>query len=128
MGTKKKLLLVEDSAATLQLEEIMLKHNYDVLMATTGTEGLRLAINHKPDLILLDLMLPKLDGFEVCRLLRGIDVTKQIPVIVVSTLGDRQSQETAFQMGCTDYISKPIDRTELLEKIERCLSPKPQAP
>ena len=128
MGAKKKLLLVEDSAATLQLEEIMLKHNYEVLMATTGTEGLRLAINHKPDLILLDLMLPKLDGFEVCRLLRGIDVTKHIPVSVVSTLGDRQSQETAFAMGCTDYISKPIDRAELLDKIERCLSPKPQAP
>ena len=125
MGTKHKLLLVEDSAATLQLEEVMLKQTYDVVTAQTGTEGLQLAINEKPDLILLDVMLPKLDGFEVCRLLRGIEVTKHIPVIMVSTLGDQQTQQTAFAVGCNDYIAKPIDRSELLSKIEQCLAARP---
>jgi PleD family two-component response regulator len=126
MSTRQKLLLVEDSATTLQLEEVILKQTYDVLTARTGTEGLQVAINQKPDLILLDVMLPKLDGFEVCRLLRSIEVTKHIPIIMVSTLGDAQSQQTAFALGCNDYIAKPIDRSELLSKIERCLAPPPE--
>ena len=119
--TKKKILLVDDSAAVLQLELVMLEGHYEILTAQSGTEGLQIAINKVPDLILLDVMLPKLDGFELCRILRGIEVTKAIPIIMVTTLGDQKSQETAFAAGCNDYVSKPIDRTQLLAKIDRWL-------
>ena len=120
--TKKKILLVEDSSAVLQLEQVILERAYDVVIAKTGTEGLKAAINQKPDLILLDVMMPKLDGFELCRLLRGIEPTRAIPIIMVTTLGDQKSQETAYAAGCNDFITKPIDRHELISKIERVLS------
>ena len=123
MSKKKKILLVDDSAAVLQLELVMLEGHYEILTAQSGTEGLQIAINQVPDLILLDVMLPKLDGFELCRILRGIEVTKAIPIIMVTTLGDQKSHETAFAAGCNDYISKPIDRTQLLAKIDRHLEP-----
>jgi len=121
---KKKVLLVDDSSTVLSLEQIMLESSYEILTAGSGTEGLQVAVNERPDLILLDVMMPKLDGFELCRILRNIRVTKDIPIIMVTTLGDDKSQQTAFAAGCNDYISKPIDRSELVTKILRCLQPR----
>lgn len=126
--SKKKILLVEDSAVVLQLEQIMLEKSYELLTATTGTEGLARALNERPDLILLDVMIPKLDGIELCRLLRGIEATRAIPIVMVTTLADQKTQEAAAAAGCDDFVSKPIDRHALVTKIERLLSREPGPP
>jgi putative two-component system response regulator len=122
MTDKKKILIVDDSPAVLQLEEVMLTRAYDVVRAETGGQALQMAIEHRPDLILLDIMMPKIDGFEVCRLLRNIPSTKDIPIIIVTALGDKKAEHTAYSVGATDYLTKPIDRAALLAKVDRCMA------
>ena len=121
MATKKKILLVDDSTTALMMEELVLKKSYDVVTAKDGAEALKMAVAEKPDLILLDVVMPKMDGFEVCRVLRGIEVTKNIPIIMVTTRGEGKNVEAGFASGANDYVTKPINHRELLSKIQRHL-------
>src|SRR5438093_9985085 len=100
---KKKVLLVDDSESALLIEELMLSRNYEVLTAKSGAEGLRTAAEKAPDLVLLDILMPNMDGLAVCRMLRSMDATKTTPIVMVTTRGDEKSVEAAFASGCTDY-------------------------
>ncbi len=119
---RKKILLVDDSATVLLLERMILsKSEYDVVTARDGQEGVEKALAEKPDLILMDVVMPRMDGFEACRKLREADDTKSIPVIMVTTRGELASVETGYASGCNDYVTKPINGLELLAKVRSCL-------
>ncbi len=119
---RKKILLVDDSSTVLLMERMILsKSEYEVVTARDGVEGLEKARAEKPDLILMDVVMPRMDGFEAVRQLRAEDATRAIPVIMVTTRGELQSVETGYASGCNDYVTKPINGLELLAKVRSCL-------
>jgi len=119
---RKKILLVDDSSTVLLMEKMILsKSEYDVVTARDGLEGVEKARHERPDLILMDVVMPRMDGFEAVRKLREDDSTRSIPVIMVTTRGELQSVETGYASGCSDYVTKPINGLELLTKVRSCL-------
>jgi DNA-binding response OmpR family regulator len=120
--SKKKILLVDDSGTTLMMEKMILnKGPYDLLTAKDGEEGVAKALEESPDLILLDIVMPKMDGFEACRRLRAEDATKETPIIMVTTRGEVENVEHGYELGCTDYVTKPINSLELMTKVKNYL-------
>ncbi len=116
--TRKKILLVDDSRTVLLMEQMILKKGpYDVVTATDGSEGLDRAVAERPDLILMDLVMPRMNGLEAVRELRQREATKFIPVIMVTTRGEAESVQAGFESGCNDYLTKPIDSVALLAKV-----------
>ncbi len=120
--TRKKILIVDDSSTVLLMERMILaKDQYDVVTARDGQEGVEKALSERPDLILLDVVMPRMDGFAACRKLREHDETRSIPVIMVTTRGELASVESGYENGCSDYVTKPINGLELLAKVRSCL-------
>jgi CheY-like chemotaxis protein len=120
---KKKVLLVDDSNTVILMERMILaKGPYDIVVARDGVEGIAKAKSEKPDVILLDVMMPKMDGLTACAELRRDPVTQHIPIVMVTTRGEEQNIETAFRNGCTDYVTKPISGIELLTKLNNILN------
>lgn len=119
---RKKILLVDDSSTILMMEKFILRNGpYDLVTASNGEEGVRKASEHLPDLILLDVIMPKMGGFEACRLIRSTESTSQIPIIMVTTRGEAANVEAGWANGCTDYVTKPINSIELLAKVRNFL-------
>jgi DNA-binding response OmpR family regulator len=119
---RKKILLVDDSSTILMMEKFILRNGpYDLVTATNGEEGVRKASEHLPDLILLDVIMPKMGGFEACKLIRSTESTSQIPIIMVTTRGEAANVEAGWANGCTDYVTKPINSIELLAKVRNFL-------
>src|SRR5438874_12314585 len=117
---KKKVLLVDDSNTVLMMEKMILaKGPFDVITARDGLEGVAKAKSEKPDVILLDVMMPNMDGLSACAAIRADEVTAEIPIIMVTTRGEEHNIETAFRNGCTDYVTKPINGVELLIKLQK---------
>ncbi len=119
---KKRILLVEDEvdmvyALTLQLEAA----DYEVLSAKDGQIGLDMARKEKPDLIILDLMLPKVDGYKVCRMLKFDEKYKQIPIIMFTARVQEQDKKLGHEVGADAYITKPFDTQMLLDKVSALL-------
>jgi DNA-binding response OmpR family regulator len=115
---KKKILLVDDSHTVLLLHRMMLSHcGYELITARDGQEALDKASTSHPDLIFLDVHMPRMDGFQTCRALRSRDETKNVPIILVTTRSEPQYVRQGFESGCTDYITKPFDGEELLAKV-----------
>jgi CheY-like chemotaxis protein len=120
--SRKKILIVDDSSTVLLIERMILsKGPYDVVTARDGQEGVEKAQAERPDLILMDVVMPRMDGFEACRRLRDAEATRGIPVIMVSTRGELKSVENGYESGCTDYVTKPINGLELLSKVRSYL-------
>ena len=119
---KRKVLLVDDSTTVLMMEKMILaKGPFEVVTARDGVEAIAKAKSEQPDVILLDVMMPNLDGLSACEKLRTDDATAHIPIIMVTTRGEEQNIETAFSNGCTDYVTKPINGLELLTKLHNIL-------
>lgn len=120
---KPRILLVDDSDTVLTMERMFLgDETFDLFVAHDGEEGIQKALAEKPDLILLDVVMPGIDGFETCRRLRQHAQTKEVPIIMVTTRGEPENMELGYASGCTDYITKPIDGLELVSKIQNCLA------
>ena len=120
--SRKKILLVDDSNTILMMEKFILRNGpYELVTASNGEEGVRKAVEHQPDLILLDVIMPKMGGFEACRLIRAAEQTKSIPIIMVTTRGEAANVEAGWANGCTDYVTKPINSIELLAKVRNFL-------
>ena len=118
----KKILLVDDAETILLMEKMFLsKGTYDFVTAKDGEEAVELAQSELPDLILLDVVMPKLDGFQACAQLRKSAATSGIPIIMVTTRGEGANVERGFESGATDYITKPINGLELLSKVKSYL-------
>ncbi len=111
------LLLIDDDFAHLQLMKTTLEREYMVSIASTGVHGLELAAERKPDLILLDLSMPGMDGYEVCKRLKENPVTRKITVIFVSARDDKDDEYKGFTLGAVDYINKPINLQILNARI-----------
>ena len=107
MDRKKVLLLIEDDPLMLRMYKKLFElEGYEILLASGGQEGVVKAIENKPALILLDIMMPKMDGFEVLKSLKGNNNTKDIPVVVLTNLAGQQDAERALTMGAKKYIIK----------------------
>jgi CheY-like chemotaxis protein len=118
----KKVLLVDDSATILMMEKMILKKTpYAIVTASDGEEAVSRAAAERPDLILMDVVMPKMDGYEAVRRIRAAEETSSIPIIMVTTRGEEQNVEKGYSAGCTDYVTKPIDATELLSKLRNYL-------
>lgn len=119
--SKKKILLVDDSNVVLSMEKLILGQKYDLICAKNGEEAIEKATSNLPNLILLDVIMPKMNGFETCQNLRNQEVTKSIPIIMVTTRGEEENKEQGFYSGCTDYVTKPFNNAELLSKVKSYL-------
>jgi CheY-like chemotaxis protein len=115
----KKILLIEDTKSIHEeIGTILRFENYDVIEATTGTEGLEKAITEKPDLIISDIMMPGMDGFELKQELLNNPVTKAIPFIIFSARVEKDTIDNAMELGVLDYLKKPVDPEILLVKVQ----------
>jgi CheY-like chemotaxis protein len=119
---RKKILLVDDQNTVLMMEKMMLRDSgHDIVTARNGAEAIERALAEKPDLILLDVVMPMMDGFEVCRALRRREETRSTPIILCTTRGETTNVQTGYVAGCNDYVTKPFHAPELLSKIKKHL-------
>jgi two-component system, cell cycle response regulator DivK len=117
-----KILLVEDNELNRDmLSRRLLRKGYDVVLALDGEQGVSLAQTDAPDLILMDISLPGLDGWEATRRLKDAPATQAIPIIALTAHAMAQDREKSLAAGCDDYDTKPIDLKRLLNKIEALL-------
>ena len=124
--SKDVILIVEDDPSFLRaISHIVEKEGYDVTSASNGVKGLRMVREEKPDLLVLDVMLPGIDGFEICNQLRHEHQTAKLPIIMLSAKGQETDKTTGFKVGADEYLTKPVDRTVLLEKITALLTKEP---
>jgi DNA-binding response OmpR family regulator len=115
----KKILLVDDSSTTLLMEEMLFREHtgYGLVMARDGQEAVQKAIAEKPNLILMDVIMPKMNGFEACREMRKHATLQRVPIIMVTSRGESYHVEQGFESGCNDYVTKPINGAELIEMV-----------
>lgn len=115
-----RILVVEDQDSIRRMIEALVgARGYEVTAASSGTKALDVALGDPPDMVLLDLMLPGYDGFEVCRRLRSDPSTRKIPILIISALDDPESRAKAAQAGATAYYTKPFSPIALLKEIDR---------
>ncbi|OPX83038.1 MAG: Alkaline phosphatase synthesis transcriptional regulatory protein PhoP [Pelotomaculum sp. PtaB.Bin013] len=118
-----RILVVEDEKNILELVRFNLERDgYQVLTALDGVKGLEIARNEAPDLILLDVMLPEMDGLEVCQELRRDTATKSIPIIMLSARAEELDRMLGLEMGADDYVTKPFSPRELSARIKTRLN------
>ncbi len=124
--SKPLILIIDDETDIIKLLKYNLeKEGYEALFAKTGEQGLELAKEKLPQLILLDLMLPGLDGFGTCKLLRGTSETKNIPILILSAKSSEIDQVVGLELGAADYITKPFSIKVLLARIKKFLKSQP---
>ena len=117
-----KILIADDNPTNVELMEAFLADsNYKIAIAVDGQDTLDKVKTFQPDLILLDIMMPKLSGFEVCETLKGDPKTKDIMILMVTALTELGDIEKAVMAGCDDYLSKPVNKHELLKRAENML-------
>jgi DNA-binding response OmpR family regulator len=122
MMTKKKILVVEDEAELTRAIQIRLEQaGYEVLIAYDGKEALEKAREENPDLIVLDLMLPKIDGYKVCRMLKFDEKYKKIPVVMLTARAQEKDEDLGYEVGADVFITKPFKYQVLLTKIRELL-------
>ena len=118
----KKILLVDDSRTSLFMEQMILKNGpYQLVTASDGAEGVATALAEQPDLILMDMVMPRMTGLEAVRELRAKAETREIPIIMVTTRGETPNVEAGYASGVDDYVTKPIDGVSLLAKVRNYL-------
>ena len=118
----KKILIVEDVEMNRDLLVQLLEDDYELAEAVDGRQGLEMAVEVKPDLILLDMDLPEIDGYEMTRGVREREEIKDIPIIAVTAHAMAGDEEKALEAGCNDYLPKPIDEEELWAKVAKLIN------
>jgi putative two-component system response regulator len=122
-GERRTVLVVDDAPENLQILHALLKDEYKVKLANNGEQALAVAAQEpRPDTILLDIMMPGLDGFEVCRRLKADRATRDIPVIFLTGKNEIDDAQLAFDVGCADYITKPILPPVVLARVKAHVS------
>ena len=118
MDRRAQILIIDDEAfSRITLEALLDSEPYDLHFAMNGEEGLEMAKNIEPDVILLDVMMPNMNGFEVCKAIRSNYSLNEIPILFITTLDDRESKLTGFKAGADDYLTKPFDSMELIARL-----------
>ena len=126
MQTRKKILVVDDDPNVIAIAKELLDEDYNLKTATTGEEALKIARDFIPDLIILDIMMPGMDGYEVCRRLREQSILLDVQIIMVSSKGELEDRIKGKEMGADDYITKPFEEENLLESVSFFLNTPPQ--
>ncbi len=122
MTQKKFVLIVEHEADVAGLLQFQLRRQgYRTQVAADGLNALNTAVEHKPDLIILDLMLPLMHGLEVCRLVKASPITRHIPILMLTARATTEDKLKGFQQGADDYLTKPFQMRELLARVEALL-------
>ncbi len=117
-----KILIVDDTETMRLYEHMLLSgQGYELDMAENGVQALEKIGEFKPDLVLMDIMMPEMDGIECCRRIKSNDTTKNTKVVIVTTKSEYGKVKEAFAAGCDDYVTKPINRVELLSKMGELL-------
>jgi len=120
--TKSRILIADDNPTNVELLEAYLGDvDCEVAVAVDGRDTLEKVARFSPDLILLDIMMPKLSGFEVCKTLKDDPATKNIMILMVTALNELGDIERAVTAGCDDFLSKPVNKTELLKRVDNML-------
>ncbi len=119
-----KILIIEDNEENRDaLSRRLQRRGFEVLLACDGIEGVEKARNERPDLILMDMNMPKLDGWEACRQLKADEATRAIPIIGLTAHAMAGDRERALEVGCAEYHTKPVELPKLQEQIEAILVP-----
>ena len=119
---KRKILVIDDEEAVTELVKLKLERSgFEVYVANDGLDGMRALERVRPDLIILDILMPKVDGIEACNILNKDEVGKKTPIIVLSALDKDIDRLKAYKAGVVDYMTKPIKVGDLIEKIEKAL-------
>jgi two-component system alkaline phosphatase synthesis response regulator PhoP len=119
----KKILVIEDDPAISRLVDYSLRHEgYEVISATNGLEGIRKARQEAPDLVILDVMLPGMDGFEICHRLRGEPETAGLPILMFSAKAQEIDKNTGLKVGADDYLPKPAAPAEIVSRVQKLLA------
>jgi len=118
---KKKILIVEDNPAVNKALQLILERRYETIPAMDGKQAVDIAATQLPDLILMDILMPKMSGFQATRLIRQNPETRSIPILAVTALDGHIYEEECFQSGCDDYIAKPFNTEDLVPHIEKLL-------
>lgn len=117
MQTQGKILAVDDDPNNIAILEELLDDRFELKISSSGEQALEIAREFQPDMILLDIMMPGIDGYEVCRRLREYDALKDTKIIMLSARAMNSDQLKGYQAGADDYITKPFDGDEFLEKV-----------
>ena len=119
----KKILVVDDSKTALMMERDILEKrtSYQCVTACDGQEAVEKAQVERPDLVLMDVVMPRMNGFEDCKIMRQQVGTRETPIVLVTTRGEESYIEAGFQSGCNDYITKPVDGAEPVALVESYL-------
>ncbi len=119
---KGKILVVDDEVNITQILEFSIgAEGYEVITASNGEEAIDMARREQPDLIILDIMMPKIDGYEACRILKANPLTKSIPVVLLTAKGRDIDKRLGYEVGATDYIVKPFSPNKLVDRIHQLL-------
>ncbi len=119
----KKILVIEDDPIALRFARYTLQQEgYQVITAPNGLEGLSKAQTQNPDLIILDIMLPGVDGFELCHRLRATTGTARIPILMLTAKAQESDRQTGFQVGADDYLIKPVQPSEIVSRVNALLA------
>jgi two-component system alkaline phosphatase synthesis response regulator PhoP len=122
MNNRGTVLVIDDERDLIELVRYNLdKEGFDVVAATDGTSGLEIATKHKPNLVVLDLMMPGMDGLEVCRRMRGDERTRRIPVIMLTAKAAEADRIVGLELGADDYVTKPFSPRELVARVKAVL-------
>ncbi len=120
---KGKILVVDDEINITQILEFSIgSEGYEVITARNGEDAIDKARREQPDLIVLDIMMPKIDGYEACRILKANPLTKNIPVVLLTAKGRDIDKRLGYEVGATDYIVKPFSPSKLIDRIQQLLS------
>ena len=122
VNIKKKALVVDDEPNVRRLIHTILSKNYEVIEAEEGKQAIEIAYTQKPDVILMDMMMPKMDGLTACHLIKNDPATRAIPVIMVTAIGFELNIKLSQQMGASGYVTKPFSSQVLLDKITEVLA------
>jgi CheY-like chemotaxis protein len=122
VDTKKKVLIVDDEPNVRRLSRKILSNTFNVVEAEDGRQAIEIANTQKPDVILMDMMMPRMDGLSACHAITKDPNTKSIPVIMVTAIGFELNIKLSQQMGATGYVTKPFSSQDLLDKIGEVLA------
>jgi CheY-like chemotaxis protein len=120
--SKKRILICDDDPAILRVLQVNLEiEGYEVLAAQNGEDAVKVALAERPDLVILDIMMPRLDGYQACERLKANDDTRDIPVVFLSAKAQQSDIQRGKDYGVADYLTKPFDPMDLLDVVERLL-------
>jgi len=119
MNDKQKILVADDELYIRLLVKDILEPEFTVLEASNGEEAVNIAYNEQPDLILMDILMPKLDGYTACYAIKNNELTKDIPVVMLTGVGHELNRQLSQEMGATAYITKPFNPEDLLDKARQ---------